>query len=77
MVEAMGDLDPAGKPPRGKSGADKLRSLSETFDRALREDRAEIERAGTSAPRRKPRNAGRTRAGTAASRCVSPPRAAQ
>ena len=44
LAEAKGDLDRAAQLPRDRSGVERLRTLSETLDRTLREDRAEIER---------------------------------
>ena len=44
LAEAKEDLDRAADLPPDRSGVDRLRTLSETLDRTLREDRAELER---------------------------------
>ena len=44
LAEAKGDLDRAAKLPEDRPGVDRLRGLSETLERSLRADRAELER---------------------------------
>ena len=44
LAEAKQDLDRAAELPEDRSGVERLRTLSETLDRTLREDRAELER---------------------------------
>ena len=44
LAEAKGDLERAAELPENRVGVDRLRGLSETLDRTLREDRAKIER---------------------------------
>ncbi len=44
LAEAKGDLEQAEQLPADRPGVDRVRTLSETLDRTLREDRAEIER---------------------------------